>query len=199
MMMVFVVTAVLIELNNATDITTRRPKLVFNSKNEFKTKSPGTVNTNSEERGIWRTPGETTTIFQKHLEKENISTTDISIKNTKNEQENVSYSAVTLMNSTDPTNSSLARNNSTTFSHDPDNSEHIVIIVGLTVSLLVVVTVVGLLFLCYYKRLLCFKIKTKRDLDNSSSPMLDEEKIKKQEMDQFRMLNEKRKSPRCGG
>jgi hypothetical protein len=54
----------------------------------------GNVNTmqktNSAEGAKWKfpsTPGVTkTTIFQKHLEKEKISTTDISIKDTKNEQ-----------------------------------------------------------------------------------------------------------------
>lgn len=212
MLIVFVVTtitAVLTEFNTTTVITARRPTLVLKSKNEWKTKPPETVNANSEERGKWRTRGvTTTTIFQRHLETEKIPTTDIPIKSTKNEQENLSYSAVTLMYSADPTNSSLARNNSTTFSHDPDNSEHIVTIVGITVSLLVVVTVVGLLFLCYYNRLLCFKRKTKRDLDNSSSPMLDEDKIKTQDttvdgdavsMVEFPMSSQKNKSPDRSG
>ena len=63
-----------------------------------------------------------------------------------------------------PTNSSLATNNLTAFSHDRYNSEHIGIIVGLTVSLFIVVVVGGLL--CYYKR------KAKCDLERSYIPML---------------------------
>jgi hypothetical protein len=72
---------------------------VFKSKSEWKTKTTRTMNagnvntmqkTNSAEGAKWKfpsTPGVTkTTIFQKHLEKEKISTTDISIKDTKNEQ-----------------------------------------------------------------------------------------------------------------
>ena len=189
MLIVFVVTitAVLTEFNNTTDITltVRRPKHVFKSKSEWKTKTTrtmnaGNVNTmqkpNSAEGVEWKfpsTPGVIkTTIFQKHLEKEKISTTDISIKDTKNEQENISYSAVTLMHSAYSTNSNLATNNSTAFSHHRDNSEHIGTIVGLTV--VVVVTVVGSVFLCYYKRLLCFKRNEKYYLDKSSLPMLRE-------------------------
>ena len=103
LLIVFVVTitAVLTEFNNTTDITltVRRPKHVFKSKSEWKTKTTRTMNagnvntmqkTNSAEGAKWKfpsTPGVTkTTIFQKHLEKEKISTTDISIKDTKNEQ-----------------------------------------------------------------------------------------------------------------
>ena len=103
-----------------------------------------------------------TTIFQNHLEKEKISTTDTSIKDTKNEQENLSYSAVTLMHSAYSTNSYLAKNNSTAFFHHRDNSEHIGTIVGLTV--VVVVTVVGSVFLCYYKRLLCLFSKEMKNI-----------------------------------
>ena len=91
--------------------------------------------------------------------KSQAGTTDNYIKDTKNEQENFSYSAVTMMYSTNPTNSSLATNNLTALSHDQDNSEHIG--TAVTVSLLVTAVVVGLLFLCYCKKFLCFKRKAK--------------------------------------
>jgi hypothetical protein len=132
---------------------------------------------NSAEGAKWKFPSRRgvtkTTIFQKHLEKEKISTTDISIKDTKDEQENLNYSAVTLMDSSYSTNTYLSKKNSTAFSHHRDNSEHIWTIVGLTV--VVVVTVVGsvlaIVFLCYNRQLLCFKRKAKCDLERSSIPM----------------------------
>ena len=135
---------------------------------------------NSAEGTEWKFPSRRgvtkTTIFQKHLEKEKISTTDISIKDTKDEQENLNYSAVTLMHSAYSTNSYLSKKKSTAFSHHRDNSEHIWTIVVITV--VVVVTVVGsvlaIVFLCYNKRLLCFKRKATCDLERSSIPMLSE-------------------------
>ena len=178
MLIVFVV---LTEFNSTTDITARRPKHV-KPRNEWKTKTTrtmnaGNVNTmqtpNSAEGAKWKFPSRRgvtkTTIFQKHLEKEKISTTDISIKDTKDEQENLNYSAVTLMDSAYSTNSYLTTNNSTGFFHHRDNSEHIWIIVGLTV--VVVGSVLAIVFLCYNKKLLCFKRKAKCDLERSSIPM----------------------------
>ena len=168
MLIVFVIstfTAILAAFYITTDIPARRPKLVFKSKNVWKTP-------NSAEGVKWKVPSRrkvaNTTIFQKHLKKENISTTDISMINTENEQENLSYSTV-------PTMHSASSTNSTAFSHHQDNSEHTGTIVALTVSLLVVVTVVfGSVVLCYCKKLPCFKIQAKCDLDKSSSLMLDE-------------------------
>jgi hypothetical protein len=169
MLIVFVV---LTEFNSTTDITAWRPKHV-KPRNEWKTKNAGNVNTmqtpNSAEGAEWKLPlrrGVTkTTISQKHLEKEKISTTDISIKDTKDEQENLNYSAVTPMDSAYSTNSYLSKMISTAFSHHRDNSEHIWTIVVITV--VVVVTVIGSVFLCYNKRLLCFKRKAKCDLERS--------------------------------
>ena len=172
MLIVFVVTitAVLIEFNSTTDA--RRLKHVFISKNERKKRTMNAryVNTmqksNSEERVKWIYPesGINTKKTMAGTKSQAGTTTDNSIKDTKNEQENLSYS----------TNSYLATNDSTAFSHHQDNSEHIGTIVGLTVPLLVVATVVvGLVFLCYYKKFLCFKRNEKCDLAMSSSPMLD--------------------------
>ena len=116
--------------------------------------SPRNVNTmqtpNSAEGAKWKFPSRRgvtkTTIFQKHLEKEKISTTDISIKDTKDEQENLN-STVTL-----------TKNNSTGFFH------HIGTIVG------VVVAIVGsvIVFLCSKNKLLCFKKKAQCVLGSSS-------------------------------
>ena len=172
MLIVFVV---LTEFNSTTDITAWRPKHV-KPRNEWKTKNAGNVNTmqtpNSAEGAEWKLPsrrGVTKTIYQKHLEKEKISTTDISIKDTKDEQENLNYSAVTLMDSAYSTNSYLTKNNSTGFFHHRDNSEHIWTIVVLTVGVATVVgsVLLAIVFLCYYKRLLCFKRKAKCDLERS--------------------------------
>ena len=179
MLIVFVV---LTEFISTTDITARRPKYV-KPRNEWKTKTTrtmnaGNVNTmqtpNSAEGAKWKfpsRPGVTkTTIFQKHFEKEKISTTDISIKDTKN----LNYSAVTLMDSAYSTNSYLTTNNSTGFFHQRDNSEHIWTIVGLTVIVTVVGSVLVIVFLCYNKKLLCFKKKAQCDLERSSIAMLSE-------------------------
>jgi hypothetical protein len=151
---------------------------------------------NSEEKVKWKYPESginvKTTTAGTNMGKE-FSTTDNSIKDTKNEQENLSYSTV-------PTK------DSTPLSHHQDNSVLIGIIVGLTVFLLVVV--VGLVCLCYHKKFLCFKRNEKRDLGISSSPILDEEKIQTQDMTvngdvilmmvDTPMLNEKNKTRDVG-
>ena len=192
MLAVFVVTitAVLTEFNSGKHTTTRQPKHVFKPRNGWRTNptrnmNAGNVNTtkkpNLAERGKWIVPlppkgidsesginTKKTTTATKSLTgtnrgKDEFSRTDNSMKDTKTEQENLSYSAVTMIYSADPTNSSLATNNLTALTHDPDNSEHIGIMVGLAVSALVVAVVVGLLcWLCYNKRVLCFKRKTER-------------------------------------
>ena len=170
MLIVFVV---LTEFNSTTDIIAWRPKHV-KPRNEWKTKNAGNVNTmqtpNSAEGAEWKLPsrrGVTKTIYQKHLEKEKISTTDISIKDTKDEQENLNYSAVTQMDSAYSTNSYLTKNNSTGFFHHRDNSEHIWTIVGVATVVVGSVLLVAIVFLRYYKRLLCFKRKAKCDLERS--------------------------------
>ena len=165
MLIIFVVTiaAVLIEFNSTTNITVRQSKHVFKSKNEWnpktkRTMNAGNVNTMQKEQGKYIVPlspkGTKTSIDHESGNntkkttagtKSQAGTTDNYIKDTKNEQENFSYSAVTMMYSTDPTNSSLATNNLT----------------AVTVSLLVTAVVVGLLFLCYCKKFLCFKRKAK--------------------------------------
>ena len=191
MLIVFVVTitAVLIEFNSTTDA--RRLKHVCISKNERKkrTMNAGYVNTmqkpNSEERVKWIYPesGINTKKTMAGTISQAGTTTDNSIKDTNNEQETLSYSTVPTMHNAYSTNSYLATNDSIALSHHQDNSEHIGIIVGLTVSLFfLLVVVVGLVFLCYYNKFLCFKRNEKRDLGMSSSQMLDEEKIQTQDM-----------------
>jgi len=190
MLIVFVVTitAVLIEFNSTADITARRPKHVPKPRNEWKTKTTRTMNAgyvntmqkpNSEEGVKWiypesgintkKTTAGTKSQAGTNMGKDEFSTTDNSIKDTKNKQEN---STVPTMHSAYSTNSYLATNDLTAFSHHQDNSEHVGTIVGLTVSLIVVVTVVGLVFLCYYKKFLCFKSNEKCDLERSYIPML---------------------------
>ena len=147
---------------------------------------------NSEVKGNWiyRESGinAKTTTAGTNMGKDEFSTTDNSIKDTKNEQENLSYSTVPTMHS------AYSTYDSTAFSHHQDNSEHIGIIVGLTVSLLVVV--VGLVFLCYFKEFLCFKKNEKCNLGMSSLSMLDGKKIQTQDMtvdgDVVPMLNGKK-------
>lgn len=109
-----------------------------------------------------------------NMGKDEFSTTDNSINDTKNEQEYISHTTVPTMHSAYSTNSYLATNDSTAFSHHQDNSEHIGIIVGLTFSALVVVTtiVVGLVFLCFHKKFLCFKRNEEGDLERSYMPMV---------------------------
>ena len=124
--------------------------------------SPRNVNTmqtpNSAEGAKWKLPSRRgvtkRTIFQKHLEKEKISPTDISIKDTKDEQENLN-SAVTL-----------TKNNSTGFFH------HIGTIVGVVVA--IVGSVIVIVFLCNKNELLCFKKKAKCVLGSSSIALLSE-------------------------
>ena len=112
--------------------------------------------------------------------KSQAGTTDNYIKDTKNEQENFSYSAVA-----DPPNSSLATTNSTPFSHDRDNSEHIWTIVIPVVSLLVIAVVVGLLFLrckrkAKYIPMVKKTIKTSDepvDVENINTPYTTEDEV----------------------
>lgn len=194
MLAVFVVTitAVLTEFNSGKHTTTRQPKHVFKPRNGRRTNptrnmNAGNVNTtqkpNLAERGIWivplppkgidsesgintkKTTAATKSLTGTNMGKYEFSTTDNSMKDTKTEQENLSYSAVTMIYSADPTNSSLATNNLTALTHDRANSENIGTMVGLAVSalVLVVAVVVGLLcWLCYNKRVLCFKRKAER-------------------------------------
>ena len=182
-------------------------------KDKFSTTDNSIKDKNTMQKGNWiyresgintkkTTPG---TISQAgtNMGKDEFSTTDNSIKDTKNEQENLSYSTVPTMHS------AYSTYDSTELSHHQDNSEHIGIIVRLTVSLfLLLVVVVGLVFLCY-KKFLCFKRNEKCDLGMSSSPMLDEEKIQTEDMTvngdvilmmvDSPMLNEKNKTPDMSG
>ena len=178
---VVVITAVLTEVNT----TARRPKHVFISKNEWKNKTTrtmnaGNVNNNTmpKEKGKFIVPsspkGTKTSIDHESINNTKKTTTKSQagtnmFSTTDNEQKNLSYSTVNIMY---PTNSSLATNNLTAFSHDRDNSEHIGINVGLAVSLFIVVVAVVAGLLCYYKRLLCFKRKAKYDLERSYIPIL---------------------------
>ena len=175
------ITAVLTEVNS----TARRPKHVFISKNEWKNKTTRTMNagnvndnTMQKEKGKFKVPsspkGTKTSVDHESLNNTKKTTTKTQagknmFSTTDNEQKNLSYSTVNIMY---PTNSSLATNNLTALSHDRDNSEHIGIIVGPTVSLFIVVVAVVAGLLCYYKRLLCFKRKAKCDSETSSNPML---------------------------
>lgn len=168
MLIIFVVT-----INTTTHIT---------AQNEWKTEPPRTVNAgnvntvhrpNSEEGVEWKVPSTRgvakTTIFQK--QKQKISTTDISMIDTENVDHESGNNAkkMTAVTKSQAEFSTVPTMHSN-YSHHQDKSILIGIILGLTatVSLLVVVG------LCYYKKILCFKRNEKCDEEASSIPMINE-------------------------